>query len=332
MSNGTNTGMWVRGTLYFNPDDANGNPTGLTKIVGIASLEIKTSTDIKEQISKDKDSFGEVTASVAIPKPVELGLTIQNFSKESLVLGLLGTSALVSSGGGTVTDEPVTAKLGIFVALTKGNLTAGSVVVTKSVKGTGTGYTSTNAGFAIGTTSIPVITGSGTILAGDKVTFAGDTNEYEIATGVAAPGTIALASPGLIAAIPAAATALTIVDQDYVEGTDYEINYAIGWLSAITGGAITANQSLKVDFAHGAIAGYKVSGSKVASFKGQLYLDGANLSDGTALKINVPRALLTSDSAIDFMGDKAVEFKMKGRAELKSGETAAYYVESLSLS
>jgi hypothetical protein len=78
------------------------------------------------------------------------------------------------------------------------------------VKGTGTSYTSSAAGFAIGTTSIPVITGSGTILAGDVITFAGDTNKYVVKTGVAAPGTIVLQDPGLLVALPASATALTI--------------------------------------------------------------------------------------------------------------------------
>ncbi len=79
-------------------------------------------------------------------------------------------------------------------------------------KGTGASYTTTTAGFAIGTTSIPLITGTGTVLAGDVVTFAGDTNKYVVATGVAAPGTIVLQSPGLRQAIPASAVAMTIGD------------------------------------------------------------------------------------------------------------------------
>ncbi|AKC83772.1 hypothetical protein IMCC26134_15085 [Verrucomicrobia bacterium IMCC26134] len=77
-------------------------------------------------------------------------------------------------------------------------------------KGTGTSYTSSAAGFAVGTTSIPVITGSGTILAGDVITFSGDTNKYVVKTGVAAAGTIVIAEPGLQKALPASATALTI--------------------------------------------------------------------------------------------------------------------------
>jgi hypothetical protein len=59
-------------------------------------------------------------------------------------------------------------------------------------KGTGASYTTNTAGYAVGATSITLITGTGTVLAGDVVTFAGDTNKYVVATGVGAPGTIVL--------------------------------------------------------------------------------------------------------------------------------------------
>ncbi len=77
-------------------------------------------------------------------------------------------------------------------------------------KGTGTAYTSDTAGYAVGATAITLITGTGTVLAGDTVTFAGDSNKYVVAGGITAPGVITLAKPGLQQAIPAAATALTI--------------------------------------------------------------------------------------------------------------------------
>ena len=85
-----------------------------------------------------------------------------------------------------------------------------SAAVTAVTKGTGTLYTSTTAGFAVGTTSIPLITGSGTILAGDTITFAGDTNKYVVTTGIAAPGTIVIGAPGLLQALPASAQAVTV--------------------------------------------------------------------------------------------------------------------------
>lgn len=76
---------------------------------------------------------------------------------------------------------------------------AGIAAVTK---GTGAGYLVNNAGpYAIGTTSIILDTGTGTVLAGDVVTFAGDLNKYVVATGVAAPGTIVINAPGLRATL-----------------------------------------------------------------------------------------------------------------------------------
>lgn len=77
-------------------------------------------------------------------------------------------------------------------------------------KGTGASYTSNTAGYAVGSTAITLITGTGTILAGDVVTFAGDTNKYVVASGVAAPGVLTLADPGLRIALPASAVALTV--------------------------------------------------------------------------------------------------------------------------
>lgn len=62
--------------------------------------------------------------------------------------------------------------------------------------GAGTGYVTSGA-LTVGQTDIPLITGSGTILAGDVITFNGDTNKYVVATGISAPGTITIAGPGI---------------------------------------------------------------------------------------------------------------------------------------
>lgn len=85
-----------------------------------------------------------------------------------------------------------------------------SAQIKQVVKGTGTAYTSDTAGYAIGATVITLITGSGTVVVGDFVTFAGDTNKYGIEVGVSAPGAITLRAPGLRVAIPGSATAMTI--------------------------------------------------------------------------------------------------------------------------
>ncbi len=85
-----------------------------------------------------------------------------------------------------------------------------SAQIGEFTQGTGTGYTSSTAGFAEGETTIALISGSGTVLAGDVVTFAGDTNKYVVETGTTAAGDIVLAAPGLRQALDASAIAMTI--------------------------------------------------------------------------------------------------------------------------
>jgi len=89
-------------------------------------------------------------------------------------------------------------------AAAKGTVTAG----------TGASATTNTAGYAIGATVITLASaGTGTIIAGDLVTFAGDTRKYLVISGdtdVSNGGTITLAEPGLMQAIPAAATNITL--------------------------------------------------------------------------------------------------------------------------
>ena len=80
--------------------------------------------------------------------------------------------------------------------------------------GTNNGSAQTNnAGYAIGATTITLDSaGTGTIIAGDVIRFAGDANQYVVLTGdtdVSNGGTVVLAAPGLRQAIPTAVTVIT---------------------------------------------------------------------------------------------------------------------------
>jgi hypothetical protein len=86
-----------------------------------------------------------------------------------------------------------------------------SAAVVPHTKGGGASYV-TSGSTAAGVKDIALVTGTGTVLAGDVVTFAADTaNKYVIGTGVAAPGTITLNDPGARITIPTA-NALTVGD------------------------------------------------------------------------------------------------------------------------
>lgn len=83
-----------------------------------------------------------------------------------------------------------------------------SAQINTSTAGTGTGYL-VNGTLAVGTTVITADTGSGTLLAGDVVTIAGDANKYVVTTAISG-GSFTIGENGLRVA-PADNAAITIV-------------------------------------------------------------------------------------------------------------------------
>lgn len=90
-----------------------------------------------------------------------------------------------------------------------------SAGIVTSTKGTATSATTDNAGYDVGDTVLTLASaGTGTIVAGDVITFAGDTNQYVVVSGdsdVSNGGTITIAAPGLRVAMSAATKAITVV-------------------------------------------------------------------------------------------------------------------------
>ncbi|BFT63273.1 P22 coat - protein 5 family protein [Pseudomonas moorei] len=105
-----------------------------------------------------------------------------------------------------------------------------SAGITAHTKGTGTAYV-TSGSTGIDVPSVALVTGSGTVLAGDVVTFAADTaNKYVVNNGVAAPGTITLGRPGAQIVIPTA-NAMTI-GNNYVPNLAFERSAVVGVMRA----------------------------------------------------------------------------------------------------
>lgn len=92
---------------------------------------------------------------------------------------------------------------------------SGASGVMYRVKGTAAGATTNAAGYAVGSRTITLASaGTGTIVPGDVITFAGDTNKYVVVSGdasVADGGTITIGAPGLLQAIPASAQNITVL-------------------------------------------------------------------------------------------------------------------------
>lgn len=155
---------------------------------------------------------------------------------------LVDNGAPAEAGWNLIIDTTAGAKMRTLTQLSKANEAADDTLLRQGTllevhggriresgqialhtKGTASSATTDDTGYAIGSTTITLASaGTGTILAGDVVTFAGDTTKYLVTTGdsdVSDGGTIVLAEPGLKVAIAASATAITV-------GNNYTPNMA----------------------------------------------------------------------------------------------------------
>lgn len=108
------------GDVYLDRvDPVTGLNIGLTGPFEASKFAIKGNSELKEQISKGRTTYGQVIETVAIQKPAELEITLTETGKDGLTLALLGTAAALSQGSGSITDEVIVAKHDIWVPLSK---------------------------------------------------------------------------------------------------------------------------------------------------------------------------------------------------------------------
>ncbi len=132
----------------------------------------------------------------------------------SAIVNLEGKQSVLFKANEAGTDQLL--REGVMGRLFGFGIGESAQVKTAVTAGTNNGAAQTNAaGYAVGATTITLdVAGTGTIIAGDIITFAGDTNKYVVKTGdtdVSNGGSIVLQEPGLRQAIPAAATVITTV-------------------------------------------------------------------------------------------------------------------------
>jgi hypothetical protein len=113
----------------------------------------------------------------------------------------------------------------------------------------------------------------------------------------------------------------------YVEGTDYEINYAMGFIKPLSTGSIAGDDVLHIAYGHGAIAGQSINGSTLAEVRGEFMLDGQNLADGKDITVIVDEGVVATDGEVDFMSDDFVELSLAGTMVTLAGKAQPYVVE-----
>lgn len=159
-------------------------------------------------------------------------------------------------------------------------------------------------------TSAAVNTGSGTITDESVVVKAG--KWMQLSKGN-------LASAGLLVKNTAGSTT-------YALGTDYEVNYRLGMIRIITGGAITDGVTVKVTASYNAVTGTLISGSKQSQVRAKFKLDGINFVDQLPVITEIHEAVMTPDTAFDFLSSDFAKVGLKGRMKTPVGKTEPFTV------
>lgn len=93
-------------------------------------FEIKPNSELKEQVSKGRSTYGQVIESVSLAQPADFTATLTEVNKATLAIALLGTESALTGASGTVVDEVFAAKKGKWVQLSKENIS--DVILTNS--------------------------------------------------------------------------------------------------------------------------------------------------------------------------------------------------------
>jgi hypothetical protein len=242
-------GFLGAGDVYMNPI-VDGVPQGWVGPYEATKFEIKPNVELREQISKGKNTYGQVIESVALQQPADLTVDFAEVNKETMRTALLGTAKTASQAAGNVSNEALTAKLGVWVPTSK--FAISNVVVTN----------------AAGTTT-------------------------------------------------------------YVEGEDYIVNEDLGWVKALEGGDITADQPLQVDFSYAAKTADDIEGATQADVRVKFKFDGKNQVDGLPVQVDVYEAVIAADSAFDFLADEFNTVSLPGRMKTPTGFTHPFKVRQL---
>lgn len=117
-----------------------------------------------------------------------------------------------------------------------------------------------------------------------------------------------------------AETGFTVKDSTgvttYTLGEDYEVNFRLGLLHVLPGGAIADAATLKLGGTEDAVTGDRILGARRYKTVMRLKLDGVNLVNNQDVFLYADRAVVASDAAYDFLQDEVSEAPLTGKLEI----------------
>lgn len=214
-----------------------------------SKFAVSSGAEVIEAVSKGRNRRGQLVASVAIPKPGEIEIVLNEVNVATLRMALGATVGALTQGAGTLTNQALAVQLDKWVDIGKRNLVEAGLTVKNDA----------------GTTT-------------------------------------------------------------YALGSDYLIDYRLGKIKALSSGAITAAQNLKISGSYSAVSGSVLKAGTQAQIRARLLFNGRNLVDGSDAECEVWEAVLAPTTPVDFMSDKLVDITLKGKMVTPVGKTAPYEV------
>lgn len=121
--------LLMAGDLYVDRLTDAGVSQGLELVGNATKLEIKAESEIKEQTSKGRNTYGQVLASVAIAQPHVLNVDLNQLDKIVLAMAFLGENADISIASGSASAESVKVFHDKWVKLANREITEESVAI-----------------------------------------------------------------------------------------------------------------------------------------------------------------------------------------------------------
>lgn len=115
----------------------------------------------------------------------------------------------------------------------------------------------------------------------------------------------------------------------YVMGVDYALNNRMGWIKILPGSAIVKDAVIEVTGAYGAVGGTLIRGATNSQIRAKFRLDGVNFADQLPVIVDVWEAVISADSAFDFLSNDFASISLPGRLKTPTGKTEPFQVQML---